>query len=105
MPQDIRVSHRCPAGSAPARRVTCSADMSHSSHYDPKTTRRVFGDVSLNCDDDRYLLRQGSHLTMAPFRTCGEFSHLMWRFGWLRGVSTALVVFMLVCGRRVPRQH
>ena len=29
-----------------------SAYMSHSSHYDAGVTRRTFGDVSLNCDDD-----------------------------------------------------
>jgi len=40
-----------------------SAYMYHSSHYDAGVTRRIFGDVSLNCDDDIY-----SMLTKASAR-------------------------------------
>ena len=35
-----------------------SAYMYHSSHYDAGVTRRIFGDVSLNCDDDIYSCSQ-----------------------------------------------
>ena len=105
MPQDIRVSHRCPAGSALARRVTYSADMSHSSHYDTRSTRGVFGDVSLNCDDDRYLPQRGLRQALTRFR---DFSDLLLPYMAIRAIESSvggLVVLMLVCVHRAPRQH
>ncbi len=105
MPQDIRVGHRCPAGSALARRVTYSADMSHSSHYDTRSTRGVFGDVSLDCDDDRYLPQQGLRQTLTLFR---DFSDLLVPYMAIRAIESSvggLVALMLVCVHRAPRQH
>ena len=59
-PQHTSVGHWRPAGLAPARRVTDSADMSHSSHYDTRVTRGVSSDVSLNCDDGLRRLAKAS---------------------------------------------
>jgi hypothetical protein len=57
--QDTSVCHRRPARLAPTRRVTDSADISHSSHYGTKVTRRVLSDVSLNCDGGIYVASRG----------------------------------------------
>ena len=53
-----------------------SAYMYHSSHYDAGVTRRIFGDVSLNCDDDIYScsrrLRPASYSLGKPGVTPGH---------------------------------